>query len=316
MPFKTIKALQKVASLDGEVVSLAPYLPGNVCAAFSTDPVRLAVIPFGGGAPKLQSLSLDACHEGALIDERVAVLRVGEELWAVLDVQHKPRVEPVGRSARNLFNNPGSNGALVLDWSGDGTELKLEGHEVSGRTFPLRGAVRSCSLDGRHCFVVADDGGGGGRLREHDGNTPESGTQLRCDLPLAAKSMTRFAGGAQLSALARPGGVEVCVVRKVGAAALEARVMSVGAPVADIAVMESTLFVASVDGTLRGFGGDVLQRTGDGGRPTPTFEVSLGVGVVPTVVAVSSRGGNRIWIGTKEGDVLRGDALKGALLSA
>jgi hypothetical protein len=128
--------------------------------------------------------------------------------------------------------------------------------------------------------------------------------------------MTRLVGGPQLSALTRPGGTEVCVIRKVGAAALEARTLTFDAAIADIAVLDTTLFVATKEGTVLGFGGDVIHRTGDGGHPTPTFDVAIGSGIEPSVLAVTNRGGNRVWVGTKEGDVWRGDAVKGTGLSA
>ncbi|MBM4375417.1 MAG: hypothetical protein FJ095_10060 [Deltaproteobacteria bacterium] len=316
MPFKSVSGWKKLGSLEAEIVALSPYAPGSVCGAFSTDPVKVAIFPFAAGQVKVQGVSLDGCLDGALLDERVALLRGREELWAVLDVQHKPKIDPVGRSTRSLVNNPGTNSALALDWSGQGVELKLEGHEVVGREFPNRGTIRSCFLDGLNCYVVAEEGEGGGRFREHAGGTPESGTQIRCDLPLAAKKMSRVVGGPQLSALTRPGGMEVCVIRKVGAAAVEARTLSLDAAVADIAVLETTLFVATKDGRLLGFGGDVLHRTGDGGHLAPTFDSKMGAGCEPTVLAVTSRGGNRVWVGTKDGDVLRADAVKGSGLSA
>ena len=313
MPFKSLAGLKKLGTLDAEIVTLASYPSASVCAAFSSDPVKVAVFAFAGGQPKVQQVSLDTCDAGALIDERVAVVKSGDTLWGLIDIQHKPKIEPIGRSMRGLFNNAGSNGALALGWDGEGSELKLEGNEVVGRDFQLRGSIRTCSLDGVNCYVVADDGDGGGKFREHAGNTPEAGTQLRCDLPLAARRMTRLAGGPQLSALTERGALEVCVIRKVGAAALEAKMLGTQSPVVDVAVLESTLFVLSADGVLRVYGADALHRTGDGGQAVATYELALGAEGVPTALAATSRGGNRLWIGTRDGEVFRCDCVKGSI---
>ncbi|MBM4357185.1 MAG: hypothetical protein FJ096_03660 [Deltaproteobacteria bacterium] len=313
MPFKSLAGLKKIGSLDAEIVAFAPYQPASICAAFTNDPVRVGIYPFGAGQAKVQNLSLDRCSGGALLDERVAAAKSGDEIWALLDIQHKPRVDPAARSIRELVNNPGAPGALVLGWSGEGAELKVEGHDVAARDFTVRGSARACALDGASCFLVADDGEGGGRFREHPGHTPEAGTQLRCDLPLAAKKMNRLVGGAQLSALTKRGGEEICVVRKLGAGSLEAKIVVVDGGAVDVAVLETSLFVLSADGRLRLYAADVLHRTGDGGRALPTFELALGLDGAPTALAATSRGGNRLWIGSREGEVLRCDAVKGSM---
>ncbi len=313
MPFKSLAGLKKLGSLDAEVVALAPYQPGSICAAFTNDPVKVATFPFASGQQRVQNVSLDVCNHGVLIDERVAVVKSGDELWALLDIQHKPKIDPISRAIRSLHDNPGGSTALAIGWDGEGAELRVQGHEVTGRQFTLRGALRTCSMDGTNCYVVAD-GEQGGKFREHPGSTPESGTQIRCDLPLAAKKMDRLAGGQQLSALCRKGGAEVCVIRKIGAAALEPKIVGVDGGVVDCAVIESSLFVLCADGKLRVFGADALGRAGDG-NPPPTFELDLKADGAPTAIAATTRGGNRIWIGTKEGEVLRCEAVKGTMMS-
>jgi hypothetical protein len=305
--------MKKAGDLEAEVVALAPFPSANVCAAFSTDPVKTVVFPFGGGQPQVQSVSLDACESGALIDERVAVVKSGDELWGLVDLQHKPRIERVVPSVRAVFNNAGSKSALAFGWGDEGYELMLQGNEVVAREFQVRGTVRACSLDGVSCYVVADDGGGGGKFREHPGNTPESGTHIRCELPLAAKEMDRLAAGPQLAALVQKGGSTVCVIRKVGAAALDVKIVSVDTGIVDIAVLETTLFVLTDDGDVRVFGADALQRSSDGGPAVPNFALAMGAGSAPTALAASSRGGNRLWIGTKDGEVFRCDCVKGAM---
>jgi hypothetical protein len=113
--------------------------------------------------------------------------------------------------------------------------------------------------------------------------------------------------------LTRRGGDEVCVVRKLGAGNLEAKLVVVDGGVVDVAVLESTLFVLSADGRVRLYGADALHRTSDGGRALPTFELALSTDGAPTALATTSRGGNRLWVGTREGEVLRFDAVKGSM---
>ena len=313
MPFKSLAGLKKLGSLDAEIVALAAYQPGAVCAAFSTDPVKVGVFPFAGGQPRIQSLTLERCEAGALIDERVAVVKCGDEVWGLLDIQHKPKVDPIGRSMRSLVHNSASKSALAFGWSGEASELKLEGNEVVGREFQVRGKVRACAVDGVNCYVVADEDGTGGKFREHPGSTPEAGTQIRCDLPLDARKLTRLVAGPQLAALTQKGTTSVCVIRKMGAAALEAKLLQVDSAVVDIAVLETTLFVLFADGYARGYAADALQRTGDGARAVASFELALGVNGVPTVLTATARGGNRLWFGTTEGDVWRCDCVIGSM---
>jgi hypothetical protein len=312
MPFKSLAGLKKMGSLDAEVVALAPYQPANVCAAFTNDPAKVAVFPFGAGQSKVQNVSLDVLNDGVLIDERVAVVKSGDELWALLDIQHKPKIDPISRAIRALYDNPGGSTALAVGWDGEGAELKIQGSEVGGRQFAIRGNLRAVSMDGTNCYVVAD-GDGGGKFREHAGSTPESGTQIRCDLPVAAKKMDRLAGGSQVSALCRRGGSEVCVIRKVGAAALEPKIITLDGNVADVAVIETSVFVATSDGKIKVYGADVLHAASDGSNPPPTFELDLRADGAPTRMAATTRGGNRLWVGTKEGEVLRCDAVKGSM---
>lgn len=312
MPYKSLAGLKKLGSLDAEIVALAPHEPGGVCAAFSSDPVRIAAFPFSGGAPRVQHVSLDGCVAGALVDDRVAVVKSGDELWALVDLQHKPRIDSVARSIRGLVHNPAGRSALVLGWGSEAQELALEGNEVKGREFVLRGDIRCASLDGLNCYVVASDGASGGRFREHAGGTPEAGTQLRCDLPLAAKTMDRVTGGPRLAALMRRGGAEICIVRKVGAGILEPKLLALEAPAVDVAVLETSLFVATEDGRVLLFDSDALHRASDGGQVAASFALELGE--EPTVLVTTLRGGNRVWIGTRSGAVLRCDAVRGTSL--
>ncbi len=314
MPYRSVGAIKKMATLDGEIVALAPYEPGSVLGAFANDPVKLAMIPFAGGDVRVQGVGLDEVSQGALIDQRVGLVKSGDELWALLDVQHKPKIDPVTRSIRTLAHNPRGGAAFAITWDGTGVELKLDGAEVVARTFELRGKVRAVKLDGTSCLVAADGEGGGGRFREHPGATPESGTQIRCDLPLAAAKMTELAGGPQLAALYAKGKRDVCVVRRVGAAALEAKILALGCATVAAAVLETCLFALGEDGVLRIYDGATLERARDGAETAASFELTLPAAAAPSVVASTTRGGNRLWLGTRAGEVFRADAVKGTSL--
>jgi len=307
MPFKNLASLKKVATLNAEVVAIAPDEKARSLAAITSDPVQVAIQPIGAGTAKKKNVSIDEAVDGALIDKRVALVKSGSDIWGLLDIQHSPKIEQVGRDMRSLHNNRRGEMALAIGWDGQGAELQIQGHEVGGRQFVLRGTVRACSLDGSFCYVVVD-GPGGGRFREHRGSTPESGTQVRCDLPAAAQGMKTLAGGQQLSALCKPGGDTVCVIRRQGAADLSAKMIGIDTTTVDVAVIESSLFVLGVDGKLRLYDSDTLHRAGDD-VATPTCALDLRGSGVPTALASTTKGGNILWVGTKEGDLIRCNAV-------
>jgi hypothetical protein len=311
MPFRSLAGRKKLGNLGAEIVALAPFESAAILAAFTTDPVQVAVYPYAGGTPKVKTVSLDSAGDGALLNRDVAIVKSGTDLWSLLDIQHRPGVDQVGRDIRSLHDNPRGETALAIGWDGQGAELKVRGRDVGGRQFELRGEVRAASLDGTSCYVVVE-GPGGGKLREHPGGTPESGTQVRCDLPAEALGMTRLAGGKRLSALCQRGGSKVCIVRKIGAAGLEARMLLVDGGVADVAVIDTSLFVLGADDKLRLFDAETLAQAG-GEIAAARFEIALGADAAATVMAATTQGGNRLWIGTKDGEVLRFDAVKGGV---
>ena len=173
MPFKKLASAKKLANLGAEVVAFAPLESGSVVAAVTTDPVKVSVHPIGAGNHRVTNVSLDEAHGAALIDKKVAVVKSGDDLWALLDIQHTPKIEQVGRDIRSLHGCPKGGTALAIGWDGNGAALGLQNNEVGGRQFVLRGDVRCASLTTERCYVVVD--GGGGQLREHPGGTPESG---------------------------------------------------------------------------------------------------------------------------------------------
>ncbi|HHH29204.1 MAG TPA: hypothetical protein ENK57_12790 [Polyangiaceae bacterium] len=307
MPFKKLAGAKKLANLGAEVVGIAPLEGGSIVAAVTTDPVKVSVHPIGAGNHRVTNVSLDEAQSAALFDKKVAVVKSGDDLWALLDIQHTPKIEQVGRDIRSLHACPKGGTALAVGWDGNGAALALQNNEVGGRQFVLRGDVRTASLTTERCYVVVD--GGGGQLREHPGGTPESGALARGDLPPEAAGLDVLAGGQELCALAKRGGSSVCVIRREGAQVFGAKMIDVPS-VVDVAVIATSLFVLGADGRLRLYDSETLAGGPD---MSPTFELSVGGDGAPTTLVSTQKGGNKLWIGTAAGDVIRVDAVKGNL---
>jgi hypothetical protein len=311
MPFKSLSALKKLATLDAEVVAGAALETDGVFVALTNDPVQLNIQPFGAGSAKTQSVSLDSANEVALINKSVAVIRSGGDLWGVLDVSHRPKVDQVGRDARSLIYNPAGGSAFVLGWDGQGHELKMQGHDVGERAFALRGDLRAAALS-RSAMHTAVDGQGGGQYREHPGSTPEPAASGRADLPAEAAAFSRMAGGSQLSALFKPGKSEICVIRREADGSYGAKVVLSDSPVRDLAVIESSLFVVCGDDRVRLYDGATIQGC-LGDVMAPTYELSLRADGGATMLRSTTARGNRLWIGTQAGELFRCDAVKGEM---
>jgi hypothetical protein len=132
-------------------------------------------------------------------------------------------------------------------------------------------------------------------------------------LPAAAKSFDRLAGGHELSAATKRGADAVCVVAREGANAITVKMLSMPGGVADVGVISSSLFVLGQDGRLRLFDKETIQAADDGAMPQPTSELDVRADGQPSVLAVSAKGGARLWIGTRNGDVIRCEAVKGGV---
>jgi hypothetical protein len=312
MPFQNLAALKKLKNLGAEVVAIAPLESGRIVAAITTDPVQLSVHPYAGGSGKIVNVSLDEVNAAALIDKKVAVVKSGDDLWALLDIQHTPKMEQVGRDIKSLHACPAGGTALAIGWDGNGAALAFSNNEVGGRQFTLRGDVRTASLSSdNRCYVVVD-AGGAGQYRTHPGTTPESGAIGRYDLPAETAGWELLAGGDELAALAKRGADSVCVIRKEGAAAINGKMIGVAGGVVDVAVISTTLFVLCADGNLRMYGADALQQAGIDPPPT-TAELNLRCDGAPTTLTATSMGGAKLWIGSRSGDVITCAAVRGGL---
>jgi hypothetical protein len=311
MPYKALASLKRLANLGAEVVDIAPLDGDQLALAIASDPVKLQVFPYAGSAGRVTNVSLDEGSAGALLNKQVAVVKSGDDLWALLDIQHTPKMEQVGRDIRSLYACPKGGTALAIGWDGQGAALAFQNNEVGGRQFVVRGQLRAACLTADTTYVIAD-ASAGGQLRGHPGSTPETGASTRADLPPAAASYDRLAGGHQLCAVSRRGADAVCVVVREGAAALTVKMLHVDT-VADVAVIDASLFVLGSDGTLRLYNSDAIKQASEGGSPTPTAELALGGGGQPMRLLATSKGGARLWAGFKGGDVVRCEAVKGGL---
>ncbi|WP_437655782.1 hypothetical protein [Sorangium sp. So ce1182] len=301
MPFSNLSSPRKVHSLDAEIRGAAVLASPGLVAMVSTDPVRLGVCPVGGSGAKTTNLSLSSAEDVALLSKDVAVVRSEDAVWALLGIAHGPKLEQVGRDARLLATRPSGETALSLGWDGSATELKLDKNEVNGRTFALRGAARAFDVTEAETHVVVDGAGEGGELRVHPGATPEPGPTLRALLPRAAQNLNRVRGGAKLTAVYKRGASAVCaVVRSSGK--LTAKVIELGEGVADVAVLESSLFVAFADGRVALFDGATIEAA-SAAPPTLTASVTLGARGEPTVLAVAGKGSPTLWVGTSAGEI-------------
>ncbi|WP_438017175.1 hypothetical protein WMF18_41400 [Sorangium sp. So ce315] len=301
MPFSNLSSPRKVHGLDAEIRGAAFLATPGLVAMVSTDPVRLGVCPVGGSGAKTTNLSLSSAEDVALLSKDVAVVRSEDAVWALLGITHGPKLDQVGRDARLLATRPTGETALALGWDGSATELKLDKNEVNGRTFAVRGAARAFDLTDTETHVVMDGAGEGGELRVHPGATPEPGPTLRASLPRAAQNLNRVRAGAKLTAVYKRGASAVCaVVRSSGK--LTARLIELGDAVADVAVLESSLFAAFADGRVALFDGAAIEAA-SAAPPAPTATVTLGARGEPTALAVASKGAPSLWVGTSAGEI-------------
>ena len=314
MPFKSLASLKKIAKLDAEVVGIAPLDSDRICGVLTNDPVKVAIYPYAAGTKKEKNVGLDNVSGLAFINKSVAVVKTGGDLWGVINIQHTPKIEQVGRDIRSLSHFQQGGTALAIGWDGNGAALAIEGHEVGGRQFVLRGDMRAIALDASNCYAVVNGAGGpGGQLRVHPGQTPEAGVKARVDLPSDAKGFNRLAATEGLAVLTKTGADSVCVIRQ-PAGGVEPVMLAVPGTVVDVAVIETSMFVLCKDGKVRLYNSETLSKLGTD-IIDATFELDPKVTGEPTVLASSTRGGNKLWIGSKGGDLVRCDAVKGDMMN-
>jgi hypothetical protein len=313
MPFKNLSAPKAIASLKAEVCSAAQLEPKTLIGVLTTDPVSLSLHDAGSGsAGKVTNVSLNSANEIAFINRDVAVVRSGDDLWALLDIQHGAKMDQVGRDIRSLHACPKGETALAIGWDGQAAQLELRQYEVGGRQFTLRGELRTCDLGPSECYVVVN-GAGGGQFRVHPGQTPESGAGARVDLPADAQSFDQLRAGKDLSVLYKKRSTRVCVVLRDGKGNLTAKMVALDTAAVGLAVISTSLFAVGADGKVRLFNGDTLNKATGDAPMTPTATAQLTARGEPTMMAATTKANARLWIGTKAGDLIRVEATKAGL---
>lgn len=300
MPFKSISSPRRAAALESEVRGGFALASPATVTMISTDPVRLGMQPQTGTA-KIVNASLDAADEVALLGKDVAIVKSGDDVWALLGVTHQPKMEQVARDVRSIAGAPGGESVLCLGWDGTATALTLGKNEVSARPFALRGAVRCIDLVANECWTVVD-GGEAGELRIHPGATPEPGAKDRVTLPRAAKKADRVRGGRELGVVFERGAREATVVMRT-ASRMQAKVLAFAEPALDLAVAETSLFASFADGRVALYDGAAIAAAGEG-PIEPTHVTPIGASGEPRVVVAAGKGQISLWIGTSTGEVL------------
>lgn len=300
MPFKSVTSPRPVLTMEGHVCASAKLQEPSLVAMLSTDPVKLVLHPTSGGSSRTTGVGLGSADEVALLSREIAVVRSGDEIWALQNLSHSAVMDQVGRDARQLCNRAAGQTALVVHWDGRATELRVGRNEVVERPFALRGTVRTVDVGPSDTFVVVD-GADGGELRVHPGATPEAGATARGQLPREAKELDRLRGGRDLSAMFKRGKTSVCIVQPRGSS-MAAKMIELEMPALDAAVVETSLFVTYTDGTLHLYDAASLASSSN---PTATASVRLPSRGEPRTIVFTGKSVPTGWIGTSSGEVVQ-----------
>lgn len=294
--------------MEGHVCASAKLADPSLVAMLSTDPVKLVLHPTAGGTSRSTGVGLGTADEVALLSREIAVVRSGDEIWAIQNLSHNAVMDQVGRDARQLCMRAAGATALVVHWDGKATELRVGRNEVIERPFALRGNVRSCDVGPSDTFVIVDLGEGG-ELRVHPGATPEAGANARSPLPREAKELDRLRGGRDLSAVFKPGKTAVCIVQRKGNT-LVAKMIELDMPPLEIGVVETSLFATFADGSIALYDNDSLNSANP--VPTPTSNLRLPIRGEPRTVIFTGKSVPTAWIGTSSGEVVQATVVRKA----
>ena len=295
MPFKNISQPKTFATLDGEVRAAA-YLknPGMVAFA-SSDPCQLVVGGISGSNPVKSKCGLPEIDDLGFLSRDVAVVRSGNEAWALLGITlPQMKMDRVTDDVRSLNARPTGQTALILGWSGNATELAVQGNEVVERSFNLRSSIRSASVGEQECYVVSDEGDG--EFRIHPGATPEPGSTTKAAMPSNGRKLDRISGGKFFSAAWARGSHDVVVFSRAGNR-VDVKTLRLDAPATAVAVAETSLLVGSADGQIQLFDKQAIQDATSLGLEA---KHSANVGSEPKVILVVHQ---QVFIGTGSGQV-------------
>jgi hypothetical protein len=301
MPFKNLSGARKITDLHAEVRGGAFLANPGLVAKLTSGPAQLCIQPISGSGAKVTKISLDAPEEVALLSRDMAVVRSGDDVWALLDITHTPKMDQVAGHTRSLHMRPNGESALALGWDGTATQLTLNRHEVAARQMQLRGDHRGFDLTETEVFALVD-GADGGQLRIHPGATPEPGANGRVNLPKEAAGFERVRGGARLAAVFKKGSASVCLITG-GPARLAAKMVQLEAKPTDLAVCDTSLFATFADGRAALYDVDAIAAS-ESGPLVPKATLALGVRGEPTTITLSGKSTPTLWIGTSSGEIV------------
>jgi hypothetical protein len=306
MPYKNVSQPKQVAKLDGEVTGGSFHRKLGSVAMLGRAPVQVAVVAATGSPSKVFNLGLNDVSDIVLLSRDMAVVRDGSDLWGVVDLAHKARVDQVGQDAKLLIG-PQNDTGVALKWDGSGEALTPGKADVSVRSFQLRGDHRAVDVNEAECFAVVD--GGDGEFRIHPGPTPEQGSVTKVALPPGCKELDRVRGARYLSAVYSRNNSTLCVVRRAGNR-LEPKMLRLDIPLTDVAVSETTLIALARDGRVVIYDSESIDKA-TSSMIEPIGEKHLGCQGEPRVVVVA---GGTIFVGTSAGEVLMASLIRKQLM--
>jgi hypothetical protein len=295
MPFKNVSQPRRVASVDGVLESGSYNRKLGSVAMISNNPVQVAVVGQNGSPAKVFGVQLDDVSDIALLSRDMAVVRSENQVWQLLDIAHKAKVDPLTNDVRSVVG-PVNDAALALKWDNSIEQLTPGKNEVSSRSASLRGDHRAIDVGETECYAVVDDNGG--EFRIHPGATPEQGSTAKVALPAGTKNLDRLRGGRFLSALYQRNNPDVCLIRRAGNR-LEAKLVRLDVPVTDVVVVETSMIAVAKDGRVILYDGESIEKATS--RIDAKHEMSLGCTGEPRCALVAH---GHLFVGTSAGEVM------------
>lgn len=295
MPFKNVSQPRRVASVDGVVESGSYNRKLGSVAMISNNPVQVVVVGQSGSPAKVFGVQLNEVTDISLLSRDMAVVRTDNEVWQLLDIAHKARVDPLTNDVRSVVG-PVGDAALALRWDNSVEQLTAGKNEVASRSIQLRGDHRAIDIGENECYAVVEDGGG--EFRIHPGSTPEQGSTAKIALPAGTKSLDRLRGGKFLSALYQRNNPDVCLIRRAGNR-LEAKLVRLDVPVTDVAVVETSMIAIAKDGRVVLYDSESIEKATS--RIDARNEMSLGCQGEPRCCVVAH---GHLFVGTSAGEVM------------
>lgn len=303
MPFKNVASIKQVATVEGAVTGGAYNKALSAVAMASNNPVQVALLPLNGVNPKIQSVGLDAVTEIAYLNRAMAIVKTADAVWALLDIEHKPKIEELHQDSKALVTKSTGGMALGLRWDGKGLEYLPGKGDVAVREFAIRGDTKCADVGETECYAVTE--GGDGEFRIHPGSTPEQGSTAKIALPPGSGKLDRVKGGKFFSVVYKRGNPNIVCVRRAGNR-LEAKAVTMPFPPTDIVVAETSMIAMAADGRVVLFDAVAVDKA-TASNIQPTWEGPIGCRGEPTVCVVAH---HWLYMGTSTGEIFMGQIVR------